>query len=65
MKKLSPALLASAAALLATSVYAARLDENARPKDYSRDFQVPAAPTAGNAVVPPRASTRQFPRPAG
>lgn len=45
------AALAALALLCANGAYADKADEYNRPKDYSRDFQVPASPVAPAAVV--------------
>lgn len=44
MKQTVSTLLACALALTGSAVFAAKADELQRPRDFSRDFQVPAAP---------------------
>ncbi len=47
MKQTVSTLLACALALSGSAVFAAKADELQRPRDFTRDFQVPAAPTGG------------------
>jgi uncharacterized repeat protein (TIGR01451 family) len=64
MKQTVSTLLACALALTGSMASAAKLDELQRPRDFTRDFQVPAAPTGGLVTVLTQDFNGAFP-PAG
>jgi uncharacterized repeat protein (TIGR01451 family) len=51
MKQTASTLLACALALTGSAVFAAKADELQRPRDFTRDFQVPAASLGGLTTV--------------